>query len=114
MKNHVSSSVATASLEQRIENQVLKQFKIKLNTKQKNTPFYKLLNTISNFLPFLLNTISNKFNRRTVNKYVNKNYNNRFISDYPIAKLHFWPIHDFVDLAKKIDFFKPITNYSMQ
>jgi len=84
---------------------VLEQFEMKNHViRRSEQSLFELVNIISNFSTFLLNTISNKFNRKIKNNYVNKNTNNRSISDYPIAKLHFWPIHNFVDLAKKINF----------
>jgi len=84
-----------------------------IHSNQKISFSYNLLTKQSNFLPFLLNALSNIFfvDRVATHKYVNKNYNNRFISNYPIDKLHVWPTPYFIYLVTKIKLLQ-ITQYN--
>ena len=66
-----------------------------MNAKQQIRFFYKLLNAISNIV-FV--------DQKASNKHVNKNYTNRFISDYPIVKSHTWPTPYLTCLVIKIKF----------
>ena len=51
--------ILPASCKNFIENMAPEQFKIKLNAKQNNKRYHRLLIIISNFIVYLLNTISN-------------------------------------------------------